>query len=121
MPGPRLLCAIGLTVLCTTGCSSAPAESRAPIGDCVARIGYAGTIYRPNSDLRHFAPAGRALGRGTELDCDGSALDRRVRVHAIRGIAPSTAIVVTGASGMRGIYIDEQLSRPEWPSALRRP
>ena len=116
------LAAIGLGVLCTTGCGAASApQGDGPRGDCVARIGYSGAIYRPNSDLRQFAPPGRALGRGAELDCDGSAMDRRVRVHAIQGIPPSKAVIVIGHGGMRGIYIEEQLQRSEWPAALRRP
>jgi hypothetical protein len=117
-----ILSAIGLAVLCTTGCdTAAPLEGHGPLDDCVARIGYAGSVYRPNSNLRESAPPGRALGQGTEVDCDGSALDLRVRVHAIRGIPPTKAIIVTGHSGMRGIYIEVQLHRSEWPAALRRP
>ena len=114
--------AIGLAVLCATGCdTTAPLEGHGPLDDCSAPIGYGGAIYRPNSDLRQFAPPGRALGQGTEVDCDGSALDLRVRVHAIRGVPPSKAIIVTGHGGMRGIYIEEQLQRSEWPATLRRP
>jgi len=117
-----ILSAIGLVVLCTTGCTAgASSHGNGPLDDCVARIGYAGSIYRPNSDLRQFAPPGRPLGQGTEVDCDGSALDRRVRVHSIRGIPPSKAIIVTGHGGMRGIYVGERLQRSEWPAALRRP
>ena len=113
---------VGLAVLCMTGCTAgAPPQGQGPLDDCVTRIGFAGSVYRPNSDLRQFASPGQALGRGTEVDCDGSALDHRVRVHAIRGVAPSKAIIVTGRSGMRGIYLDEKLRRSEWPTALRRP
>ncbi len=109
-------------MLCATGCdTAAPLEGHGPLDDCAARIGYAGAIYRPNSDLRQFTPPGRALGQGTEVDCDGSALDLRVRVHAIQGIPPREAIIVTGHGGMRGIYIEERLRRSEWPVALRRP
>ena len=84
-----MLCAVGLAVLCMTGCiAAAPPRGHGPLDDCVARIGFAGSGYRPNSDLKQFAPPARALGQGTEVDCDGSALDHRVRVRAIRGIAP---------------------------------
>ena len=119
---PLILSAIGTAVLCSTGCSTAASVGQAPLdGECVARISYAGAVYRPNSDLKQSAPHGRTLGHGTEVDCDRSALDRPVRVHAIRGVAPSTAIIVTGRGGMRGIYIEEHLTPSEWPRALRRP
>jgi hypothetical protein len=105
-----------------SGCGVTPGSEPpgAKSGDCTARLGYAEVVYSPNSNLKPFAPPGKSLGLGTEVDCDGSALDRRVPVHAIRGIAPRKAIIVTGRGGMRGTYINEHLRRSEWPNALRR-
>jgi hypothetical protein len=116
------LSVIGIGLMCTTGCAAgATSHGNGPLDDCVARIGYAGAIYRPNSGLPQFAPPGETLRQGREVDCDGSALDLHVLVHSIRGIPSSKAIIVIGHGGMRGIYIEERLQRSEWPAALRRP
>ena len=114
-----LIVAVGASALFLAGCGTEPTPGPA-FEDCSARIRYAGEVYGPNSDLKESAPPGEPLGYGTEVDCDGSALDRRVRVHALRGIAPANAIIVTGLGAWRGIYISEHLRRSEWPTALRR-
>jgi hypothetical protein len=116
-----------LSALCLTGCngSSAPDQAARTDGDCVARVRFAGVIYRPNNSLNPKAPPGRALGHGALVDCfgkkigDGIVSRYRVKVFAVRGVAPATAII-TGPGDAHGIYVDGRLSRSEWPAGIRR-
>ena len=119
---------IAMTVPAVSGCSGngrsvLPARTD---GDCVARVRFDGVIYTPNNNLNPKAPRGRALGHGALIDCSGKNLGDgvpsryRVRIFAVRGVPPATAIII-GPGDAHGIYVDEDLRRPsQWPTGIRR-
>jgi hypothetical protein len=115
-------------VLCLGACATdGPDPTAGNVhGDCVARVRFAGVIYTPNTGLNAKAPRGQALGQGTLVDCSGERIDdgvpsrSRVKVFAVRGVAPATAII-TGPGDAHGIYVDEDLRHPsQWPAGIRR-
>ncbi len=87
-------------------------------GDCNTRIGFQGTVYRPHNAVNQAAAAGRSLGDGDLLGCDGSAVGHE-RVFAVEGVDPAVAVLVK-AKG-HGIYVAEGVPRSAWPSPLRQP
>jgi hypothetical protein len=124
-----IACVTALTALGVSACSGSGGSvlpARAD-GDCVARVRFAGVIYTPNTNLNAKAPRGRALGHGSVIDCFGKNLDdaipsryRVVRIFAVRGVSPGTAII-TGPGDAHGIYVDEDLRHPsQWPARIRR-
>jgi hypothetical protein len=111
-----------------TGCAAGgevPGQpSRATDGDCLARVRFDGAIYRPAGSLKPQAPTGSALGHGALIDClgepvgDGVVSRYRVHVFAVRGTAPTVAILVLTGDA-RGVYVAEALPRSQWPSFIR--
>jgi hypothetical protein len=86
-------------------------------GDCSIRIGFQGTVYRSHNELNQAAPAGRPLGNGDLLDCDGGTIGHE-RVLAVKGVDPKVAVVVKARG--HGIYVAEGVPRSAWPAPLRR-
>jgi len=97
------------------GCADAPAGSE---GDCNARIGWDGVVYRQHNELTPEAPRGERLGSGDVLDCDGSSV-ATVQVFAVDGVDSSVAITTTGE--WPGVYVAEGASKSSWPDALKGP
>ena len=110
---PRALAPVAL--LCATGVISACSPGE---GDCNARIGFDGNVYRPHNALNQEAAPGESLGNGDVLDCDGSTVGH-AKVFAVRGVDATMAVLVKEQGG--GIYVAEGVPRSAWPAPLRQP
>lgn len=108
--------AILAVLLSVTACTS---DQPASDADCSARISYEGVVYRGRNELNPDAPPGEPLGTGNVLECgdDEPVKIEEVGVFAVRGVAPSTAIMVA-TKAWQGVYVAEDLPRSEWPTEL---
>lgn len=104
-----------LIVPLVAGCADG---QRADEGDCTARIGWEGVVYRSHSELDPAAPRGERLGSGDVLDCDGSSV-ATVRLFGVDGVDSSLAIRTTGE--WPGVYAAEGTPRSSWPDVLEGP
>ena len=84
------------------GCMDGPAGNE---GDCNARVGWDGVVYRPHNELNQAAPSGEKLGSGDVLDCDESSV-ATVEVFTVDGVDVDLAIRV-GNKAWRGVYVAE--------------
>lgn len=96
-----------------TGCNDSPSGSE---GDCNARIGWAGAIYRGHNELDPEAPRGERLGSADVLDCDESSV-ATVQVFAVRGVDSSLAVIAAG--DWAGVYVAEGAPPSSWPDVLK--
>jgi hypothetical protein len=87
--------AAALLAAAAVALSAAPAEATS----CAIEIEWNGDTYSGIGDRQ--AARGRALGTGVMSVCDD---DERVRIHAVRGVAPRFAI--TGAADERGFFLN---------------
>lgn len=111
--------ALLLAVPLIVGCADGPEDTRGPNdGDCNARIGWDGAVYRSHNQLNQAAPRGARLGMGDVLDCYGTSV-ATVEVFAVDGVDSALAIKVIGE--WRAVYVAEGTSKASWPEPLRTP
>lgn len=99
----------------TSACSDVPSGTE---GDCSAKIGWGGEVYRSHNELNPDAPRGEPLGTGDVLDCEGASIDT-VEVFAVDGADSALAIIATG--DWPGVYVLEGAPTSSWPEALKTP
>jgi hypothetical protein len=118
-PGIAMRLAIAVTLLSVTallgGCA---ADEQGAGGECNIRVGFQGIVFRAHNALNQAAPAGRSLGNGNLLGCDGSTVGHE-EVFALRGVDPRVAVLVKAAG--HGVYVAEGVPQTAWPAPLKQP
>lgn len=102
-----------LVALSVAACGDAPGGTE---GDCNARIGWDGVVYRSHSALNQAAPSGDDLGFGDVLDCDEASV-AKVEVLTVSGVDAAVAIRV-GRGTWQGVYVASDVPPASWPEAL---
>lgn len=108
------LAALMLVVPLAAGCTGDGAGNE---GDCSARIGWDGTVYRAHNELNPSAPSGDELGTADVLGCDKESV-ATVEVLAVSGVEAAVAITVDEGT-WQGVYVAEGSSPSSWPEVLR--